>query len=397
MPDDAKRAAEGAPWADGNAGQTRRGWSIRCPRNRPCTGRRFDRATRRVVCGAVAGFLILGLFGSALAVRSAGTTRHRSATGSRPAVPMRALGSPGGESLQLPKTGGRSADRGGTSRLGANAASALLVDANSGMVLFERDPDAPRPPASVTKILTALIVLERGRLNDTVVVSQAAAQTGGQRLGLRAGQRITLGDLLAALLIRSANDAAVAAAEHVGGSLAGFVALMNETAVDLGMANSRFANPHGLDEPFHFTTARDMAALTRAALENPRFAELVRARQATLTIWKPGHRNLVPQNRIVLTHNRLLGQVAGADGVKTGYTDSAGRCLVASASRGNHRMIAVLLNDPQRWTDAAALLEYGFGSVRDAAGARPDGQPWHALNGEGWPRFEAQARPEERP
>ena len=397
MPDDAKRAAEGAPWGDGNAGQAHHAWPIRCPRNRPGVGRRFDRATRRLLCGAVAGCLILGVFGSALAVRSSGTARHRSATGSRSVAPMRALGSPGGESLQLPKTGGRQTDRGGMSRLGGNAASVILVDANSGMVLFERDPDAPRPPASVTKILTALIVLERGRLNDTVVVSQTAAQTGGHRLGLRAGQRITLGDLLAAVLIRSANDAAVAAAEHVGGSLAGFAALMNETAKDLGMANSRFANPHGLDEPFHFTTARDMATLTRVALENPRFAELVRARQATLTIWKPGRRNLVPQNRIVLSHNRLLGQVAGADGVKTGYTDSAGRCLVASASRGTHRMIAVLLNDPQRWTDAAALLEYGFGSVRDAAGARPDGQPWHVLNGEGWPRLEAQARPEERP
>ena len=397
MPDDEKRAAEPAVWGDKNAGQTSRAWPIRRSRNQPRVGRGFDRATRRLVCGAVAGFLVLGLVGSALAVRSSGTARYRSVTKSRSVAPMRAVGSPGGESLQLPKRGRRPSDRGGMSPLGVNAASAILVDANSGMVLFERDPDAPRPPASVTKILTALIVLERGRLNDTVAVSQAAAQTGGHRLGLRAGQRITLGDLLAAVLIRSANDAAVAAAEHVGGSLPGFVALMNETAKDLGMANSRFANPHGLDEPFHFTTARDMAALTRVALENPRFAELVRAPQARLTIWKPGRRSLVPQSRIVLSHNRLLGQVAGADGVKTGYTDSAGRCLVASASRGNHRMIAVLLNDPQRWTDAAALLEYGFGSVRDAAGARPDGQPWHALNGERWPRLEAQARPEERP
>ncbi len=397
MPDDEKRVAEGALWGNGNAGQPRRAWPIRCLRNRSCVGRGFDRAGRRLVCGAVASFLVFGLFGSALAVRSSGTARYRSVTKSRSAAPTRALVSPGGESLQLPKRGRRPSDRGRESHLGVNAASAILVDANSGVVLFERDPDASRPPASVTKILTALIVLERGRLNDTVAVSRAAAQTGGHRLGLRAGQRITLGDLLAAVLIRSANDAAVAAAEHVGGSLPGFVALMNETAKDLGMANSRFANPHGLDEPFHFTTARDMATLTRVALDNPSFAELVRAPRARLTIWKPGRRSLVPQSRIVRSHNRLLGQVAGADGVKTGYTDSAGRCLVASASRGSHRMIAVLLNAPQRWTDAAALLEYGFGSVRDAAGARPDGQPWHALTGEGWPRLEAQARPEERP
>jgi D-alanyl-D-alanine carboxypeptidase (penicillin-binding protein 5/6) len=346
----------------------------------------------------VVGFLILGLADSALAVRSTGATRYRSKAQSRRTVSSRTYAPlpPSVESLELPR-GGLSADNGGMLRRDVNAASAILVDAQSGAVLYERHPDAPRPPASVTKILTALIILDRGRLSDTVVVSPVAAQTGGHRLGLRAGQRISLADLLAAVLILSANDAAVAAAEHVGGSLSGFVALMNETAKDLGMTSSRFANPHGLDEPFHFTTARDMATLTRVALDNSTFAELVRARQAHLTIWKPGRRNLVPQKRIVLSHNRLLGQVAGADGVKTGYTDSAGRCLVASASRGNHRMIAVLLNDPQRWTDAAALLEYGFGSVRDAARARPDGQPWLALHGEGWPRLDAQARPEERP
>jgi serine-type D-Ala-D-Ala carboxypeptidase (penicillin-binding protein 5/6) len=359
---------------------------------------RAPRTRQRLLCGAVLGFLVLALVGSALAARKTGTTRSRSKAQSRLTVSTRTYAPlpPAVESLELPGAG-LPAGNGGVPRLGVNAAAAILVDAQSGVVLYERHPDAPLPPASVTKILTALIILERGRLSDTVVVSQNAAQTGGHRLGLRAGQRISLADLLAAVLIRSANDAAVAAAEHVGGSLSGFVGLMNETAKDLGMASSRFANPHGLDEPFHFTTARDMATLTRVALDNTTFAELVRARQAHLTIWKPGRRNLVPQNRIVLSHNRLLGQVAGADGVKTGYTDSAGRCLVASASRGSHRMIAVLLNDPQRWTDAAALLEYGFGSVRDAARARPDGPSWLALHGEGWPRLDAQARPEERP
>jgi D-alanyl-D-alanine carboxypeptidase len=271
------------------------------------------------------------------------------------------------------------------------------VDANSGTVLYERFPDEPLPPASVTKILTALVILEHGQLQDTVVVSRAAAQTGGHRLGLRERQRVSLGDLLAAILIRSANDAAVAAAEHVGGSLSGFVALMNDKASDLGMAASRFSNPHGLDEPFHFTTARDMATLSRVALENPTFAELVRTRQARLTIWKPGRRALVPQGRIVQSHNRLLGYLEGADGVKTGYTDSAGRCLVASASRGHQRLIAVLLNDPRRWIDAAALLEYGFGSIRDAAGTRPDGHLWHPERAEGRPSQAVLARSEERP
>ncbi|MBI4735609.1 MAG: D-alanyl-D-alanine carboxypeptidase [candidate division NC10 bacterium] len=259
-----------------------------------------------------------------------------------------------------------------------SAAGAILMDAETGEVLFERDPDSPRPPASITKILTALVILERGRLTDTVVVSQAAARIGGYRLGLRAGQRISLEDLLAAILIRSANDAAVAAAEHVGRGLSGFVALMNAKAQELGMRHSHFANPHGLDEPDHFTTARDMALLTRVALERPGFARLVRAREAALTIWQRGRRGLRPQGRVIQSHNKLLGRLEGADGVKTGYTDAAGQCLVASASRNGQRMIAVLLNDPNRWTDAATLLEFGFGSAGGAARARTPGRPWRA-------------------
>jgi D-alanyl-D-alanine carboxypeptidase (penicillin-binding protein 5/6) len=354
---------------------------------------------RRLLLLAVTALVLFGLVDSTLATRyTSGTSRQRSASTGRAVSASRGRLHlpPAVESLTLPRAGkSRHAD--GTDALGVRAASAILVDASSGAVLYERAPDAPRSPASVTKILTALVILERGQLEDTVVVSRAAAQTGGHRLGLREGQRISLGDLVAAILIRSANDASVAAAEHVGGSLDGFVALMNEKAAELGMANSRFSNPHGLDEPFHYTTARDMATLTRAALDHPRFAELVRTRQARVTIWRPGRRKLVPQARIVQTHNRLLGQLDGADGVKTGYTDSAGRCLVASASRGSHRMIAVLLNDPRRWMDAATLLEYGFGSLRDAARVRPDGQLWRVEHAEEQPRLEAQARSEERP
>lgn len=260
------------------------------------------------------------------------------------------------------------------------AAAAVLMDGETGDVLFERNPDEPRPPASTTKILTALVVLERGRLADSVVVSPGAARVGGYRLGLRRGQRISLEDLLAAILIRSANDAAVAAAEHVGGSLAGFVALMNAKAQELGMRHSHFANPHGLDDPSHFTTARDMALLTRAALRHRSFAQLVRTREATLTIWQRASRGLVPQARVVQSHNKLLGRLEGADGVKTGYTDAAGQCLVASASRGGQRMIAVLLDDPQRWTDAAMLLEFGFVSAGGAARAPIPGRPWRAAS-----------------
>jgi D-alanyl-D-alanine carboxypeptidase len=344
--------------------------------------------TRRLISWAVVGVILFGLVDAALAGRSPRKVPRQRSASVRQA--------PARETLVLPRIT-RSVPRDGSYALGLRAASAILMDANSGVVLYEHYPDAPLAPASVTKILTALVVLEKGHLDDMVTVSRLAAQTGGHRLGLRPDQRVSLGDLLAAILIRSANDAAVAAAEHVGGNLGGFVALMNQKADQLGMGNSRFANPHGLDEPLHYTTARDMATLTRVALEHPTFAELVRARQARLTIWNPGRRALVPQSRIVQSHNRLLGQLDGADGVKTGYTGSAGRCLVASASRGRHRMIAVLLNDPRRWTDAAALLEYGFGAIRDAALTPAEVLSWQPERAEGFPRLEAHARSEERP
>jgi D-alanyl-D-alanine carboxypeptidase (penicillin-binding protein 5/6) len=254
------------------------------------------------------------------------------------------------------------------------AASAILVDGHTGAVLFAHNPDESRPPASVTKIMTALLVLEAGRLTDVVTVSRRAATTGGYRLGLRAGQRISLEDLLAAILIRSANDAAVAAAEHLGGSVAGFAEMMNVKAQAVGMTQTRFANPHGLDEPGHVTTARDMARLTRVALANPHFARLVSVREVAVNVWRPVRKRLIPQRRVILSHNKLLGLLDGADGVKTGYTDGAGRCLVGSASRGDQRMIAVLLNAPHRWQDAAMLLEYGFQVTNASAGdLRPVG------------------------
>lgn len=326
--------------------------------------------TARQISWAMAGLLILILgFGDAApaARKIAGSARRRAPdtkkrlAGARERIPSPPLQ----EWLTLPQ-GGRRPAVGGQVSVRIKALAAILVDAEAGTVLFERSPDARLPPASVTKILTALIVLEQGRLDDTVVVSRGAARTGGHRLGLRAGQRISLKDLVAAILIRSANDAAVAAAEHVAGGLRRFMALMNARAKDLGMTNSHFANPHGLHRPSHYSTARDIATLTQAALANPTFAGLVRTPQARVTIWSPGRRALVPQARIVRTHNRLLGQMNGVDGVKTGYTKSAGRCLVASATRRGRRLIAVLLNDPQRWADAAALMEYGFDAIRDS-------------------------------
>lgn len=242
------------------------------------------------------------------------------------------------------------------------ASAAILLEADSGRILFGQNEHARRAPASTTKIMTGLLILERGRLRESVVVSASAARTGGHSLGLRRGQRITLGDLLSAALIMSANDAAVAAAEHLAGSEGAFVALMNARARELGMRDTHFANPHGLDAPDHYSSAYDLALLTRFALQDPRFAQLVQERAAAISLGGANGRRV--RRRLVRTHNRLLGTFEGADGVKTGYTDQAGRCLVASAVRQEQRLIAVLLNDSHRWVDAAQLLEFGFGTLR---------------------------------
>lgn len=240
-----------------------------------------------------------------------------------------------------------------------SAGSALLMDADAGAILFARNHRERRPPASTTKIMTALLILEEGRLDDRVVITGRASGAGGTGLGLKRGQRIMLRDLLWAILLRSANDAALAAAEHVGGTEEGFVARMNAKAIFLGMEGTHFTNPHGLDGPDHFSTAYDLALLARQALRNPTFARMVQTREIQLTI-QTGPNGRVVKRKLLRTHNRLLGQFVGADGVKTGYTEQAGRCLVASATRGEHQLIAVLLNDSHRWTEAAALLEYGF-------------------------------------
>lgn len=240
-----------------------------------------------------------------------------------------------------------------------SAASALLMDADTGAILFARNHKERRPPASTTKIMTALLILEDGRLDDKVVITERVAGAGGAGLGLKRGQRITLRDLLWAMLLRSANDAALAAAEHVGGTEERFVARMNAKAISLGMEATHFTNPHGLDDPDHFSTAYDLAMLARQALRNPTFARMAQTREVRLAI-RMGPNGRAEKRKLLRTHNRLLGQFFGADGVKTGYTERAGRCLVASATRGEHQLIAVLLNDSHRWTEAAALLEYGF-------------------------------------
>jgi len=235
------------------------------------------------------------------------------------------------------------------------ASSYVLLEAQTGQVLASHRPHEPRPPASTTKILTALLVLERLRLDDVVVASRRASlQREGSSIGFEVGERRTVRELLYALLVKSANDAAVVLAEAVDGTVERFVARMNRRAQALGARHTHFTNPHGLYDPGHVTTAYDLALIARAAMQNPTFRQIVRT-QVYEYMGLEGPMRLV-------NGNRLLGRYPGADGIKTGWTVESGRCLVASATRNGRRLVAVLLNAPQVFQDAARLLDYGFGA-----------------------------------
>lgn len=239
-----------------------------------------------------------------------------------------------------------------------SAGAAVLMDADTGALLYAHNAHQRRPPASTTKIMTAMLALAYGDPDAEVTVSRRAAGTPGSSMGIRTGERYRLGDLLHGVMLPSGNDAAVAVAEHISGSVGRFVALMNQRARQLGMTQTRFANPHGLTHPGHLTTAYDLALLARAAMEQPGFAALGCTRQAEVCEIESGR-------RLTLTNtNRLLWSYAYVEAGKTGTTSAAGRCLVVVASRGGHRLIAVVLAAPNRWQDARRLLDWGFETFR---------------------------------
>jgi len=238
--------------------------------------------------------------------------------------------------------------------LSITAKSALLADAETGEILWQRNPDLRCYPASLTKIMTAVLVLERGNLEDWVTVPKEAAFTGESSMALKEGERVQLKDLLSAILVRSANDACVAAAIHLAGSVEKFVKWMNEKAKELGMTDTNFVNPHGLHHPQHFTTARDLLTLTRYALQNPTFRSIVSQREIVIA---PTNKSALRRYR---NRNKLLELYPGCDGVKTGYTVPAGKCLVASATRNDWQLIAIVLGSQDHFADCATLLDYGF-------------------------------------
>ncbi|MDH4186869.1 MAG: D-alanyl-D-alanine carboxypeptidase [Nitrospira sp.] len=240
----------------------------------------------------------------------------------------------------------------------APAHGILLKELKSGRVLYEHDAGRRMSPASLTKIMSALVILEKGNLDDFVTISPNAARAHKTHLRVKAGQVFRLEDLLKAMLIMSANDACLAAVEHVGGDEAQFVALMNAKAVALGLADTHFVNGCGFDNPDHYSTAEDLAALSVIALDQPIFRQLVREERAIITPVN-GHRAYV-----LHTTNRLLGRIPGVEGIKTGFTSKAGRCLIAKVSQNGNDILLVILNSKRRWNTATNLIAYGLQAAK---------------------------------
>lgn len=234
------------------------------------------------------------------------------------------------------------------------AHSILLKELRSGRILYEHESEKRLSPASLTKIMSALVILEKGHLEDQATVSKNAARAPKTHLRLKAGEVFRLEDLLKAMLIVSANDACLAAVEHVGGDEAQFVMLMNAKAAALGLTDTHFSNGCGFDGPDHYSTAEDLAKLSEAALQNAVFRELVREEREIITPIT-GHRAYVLHNT-----NRLLGRIPGVEGVKTGFTSKAGRCLIAKVSQNGSDLLLVILNSNRRWNTAKSLIDYGL-------------------------------------
>ena len=240
-----------------------------------------------------------------------------------------------------------------------NSRAYVVIDRKSNTVLVGKNENQKKKMASTTKIMTALIVIENCDLSETVEISKKSASTGGSRLGLKTGDKITVYDLLYGLMMRSGNDSAVALAEHTAGSISSFADLMNQKAVELGLSNTHFVTPHGLDEDEHYTTAYELALLSNYAMNNEIFAKIVGTKNYTITI------NGYPKT--LTNTNELLGSLNGFYGIKTGFTNGANRCLVTCCKRGEMDLICVVLGadtKKYRTTDSIKLLEYSFSNFK---------------------------------
>jgi len=234
------------------------------------------------------------------------------------------------------------------------AQSAVLMDAQTGRVLYEKNPDKKLPMASTTKIMTAILAIENGDLNSTVTVSDNASGTEGSSIWLGVGEKMKLSDMLYGLMLSSGNDAAVAIAEHIAGSVDKFVEMMNEKAKAIGAKNTHFVNPNGLPAKEHYTTAYDLALISCYAMKNETFRSIVGTETKEVT-WE-GHE----YNRFLRNKNKILWQYEGGNGVKTGYTKEAGRCLSGAANKDGMQLVATVLNAPNMFPDCMNILDYGF-------------------------------------
>lgn len=260
-----------------------------------------------------------------------------------------------------------------------NSRSAVVIDRKSKNIIYGKNENVKKAMASTTKIMTAMVVIQNTNLNNIVEISKKAAGTGGSRLGLKVGDKITVKDLLYGLLLRSGNDCAVALAEYVAGSVQEFSNLMNQNAQMLGLNNTHFVTPHGLDEEEHYTTAYELAVLTDYALKNEIFAQIVNTKSYTININK--------SSKTLNNTNELLGNLNGVYGVKTGFTNGAGRCLVTSIKRGNLDIICVVLGadtKKDRTRDSAKLIEYTFNKYEEiniSEKVKESFEKWNEING----------------
>ena len=234
-----------------------------------------------------------------------------------------------------------------------SAASAILIEANSGRVLYSKNADDERLIASTTKIMTAIVAIENGKSDDIITVDAKSANTEGSAMYLTSGEKVSLETLLYGLLLCSGNDAAMAIANAVGGGVDNFVAMMNAKAAELGMTHTSFANPSGLDDKKQYSSASDMARLAAYAMKNSAFARIVSTQSISIG------------GREMTNHNKLLEMYDGCVGLKTGYTKAAGRTLVSCAERDGMTLIAVTLRDGNDWDDHIALYDYGFGAYKE--------------------------------
>ena len=241
-----------------------------------------------------------------------------------------------------------------TYTFGMSAQNAIVMDADSGRVLYEHNAYDKKSIASTTKIMTAIVVLENCKLEDVVTVSYKAATTEGSSMYLKPNEKITVEDLLYGLMLNSGNDAATALAEHTSGDTEKFAELMNQKAKEIGMQNSSFANPHGLDNENHYSTAYDMALLTKYAMENDKFKEIVGTNKK---IAKEADEE---KYKYLTNHNKLLSMYEWCKGVKTGFTKKSGRCLVSYAEKNNVKLITITLNAPDDWNDHISLYDQYF-------------------------------------